>query len=245
MDCSIFPLNTLCDHTLHRQVISPPLLIITTENVMKVAIIGATGFVGSALLQEAVARGHDVTALVSDPSKVPVSARVRAVQVDVLAQDDLAGKLKGHDAVISAFSGHAQTDVLGYYLKGIQSIVSAVKQAGVPRLLLVGGAGGLEVSPGVQLIDTPQFPAQWKGTAEGARQAFNLLRQDQDLNWTVLAPSAHLEPGERTGTFRLGTDALLVDAEGHSHISLPDYAVAMINELEQPTHSRTRFTVGY
>lgn len=212
---------------------------------MKVAIIGATGFVGSALLKEAVARGHDVTALVSAPSKVPASERVHAVQVDVLAQDDLAGKLKGHDAVISAFSGHAQSDVLGYYVKGIESIVSAIKQTGVPRLLLVGGAGGLEVAPGVQLIDTPQFPDQWKGTAEGARQALNLLRQDHDLDWTVLAPSAHLEPGKRTGKSRLGTDALLVDAEGHSHISLADYAAAMIDELEQPAHSRTRFTVGY
>jgi putative NADH-flavin reductase len=212
---------------------------------MKVAIIGATGFVGSALLKEAVARGHDVTALVSDPSRVPAASQVHAVQSDVLAQDDLAGKLKGHAAVISAFSGHAQTDVLGYYLKGIQSIVAAVKQAGVPRLLLVGGAGGLEVSPGVQLIDTLQFPAAWKGTAEGARQALNLLRQEQHLDWTVLAPSAHLEPGERTGKFRLGTDALLVDAEGHSHVSLADYAVAMMDELEQPAHSRTRFTVGY
>jgi putative NADH-flavin reductase len=212
---------------------------------MKVAIIGATGFVGSALLEEAVARGHDVTALVSNPGKVSLSERVRAVQVHVLAQDELAAKLKGHDAVISAFSGHAQTDVLGYYLKGIQSIVAAVKEAAVPRLLLVGGAGGLKVAPGMQLIDTPQFPAQWKGTAEGARQALHFLRQEQDLDWTVLAPSAHLEPGERTGTFRLGTDALLVDAEGHSHVSLADYAVAMIDELEQPAHSRTRFTVGY
>ena len=212
---------------------------------MKVAIIGATGFVGSALLKEAVARGHDVTALVSDPSKVPSSSHVRAVQGDVLAQAGLAGKLKGHDAVISAFSGHAQTDVLGYYLKGIQSIVSAVKQAEVPRLLLVGGAGGLEVAPGVQLIDTPEFPAEWKGTAEGARQALDLLRQEPGLDWTVLAPSAHLEPGERTGKFRLGTDALLVDAEGHSHVSLADYAAAMIDELEQPAHARTRFTVGY
>ena len=212
---------------------------------MKVAIIGATGYVGSALLKEAVARGHDVTALVSDPGKVPVSGRVLAVQADVLAQDDLAAKLKGHDAVISAFSGHAQADVLGYYLKGIDSIVAATKDAGVARLLLVGGAGGLEVAPGVQLIDTPQFPAEWKATAEGARQALDLLRRERELDWTVLAPSAHLEPGERTGKFRLGKDALLLDAGGHSHISLADYAVAMIDELEQPAHSRTRFTVGY
>lgn len=212
---------------------------------MKVAIIGASGFVGSALLKEAVARGHEVTALVSNPSKLPASEHVRAVQADVLAQDDLAGKLEGHDAIISAFSGHAQADVLGYYLKGIASIVAATKQAGVSRLLLVGGAGGLEVAPGLQLIDLPEFPAHWKSTAEGARQALNLLRQEHELDWTVLAPSAHLEPGERTGEFRLGKDALLVDAEGNSHISLADYAVAMIDELEHAAHSRARFTVGY
>lgn len=212
---------------------------------MKVGLIGATGFVGAALLKEAAARGHEVTALVSNTSRVPVSGHVIAVQADVMAQDDLAGKLKGHDAVISAFSGHAQADVLGYYVKGIESIVSATGKAGVARLLLVGGAGSLEVAPGVQLIDTPQFPDQWKATAEGARQALKLLRAQQALDWTVLAPSAHLEPGERTGKFRLGQDRLLVDADGKSHISLADYAVAMIDELERPAHVRTRFTVGY
>lgn len=212
---------------------------------MKVAIIGATGFVGSALLQEAVARGHEVTALVSSPIKVPASVNVTASQVDVLAQDSLTEKLQGHDAVISAFSGHAQSDVLDYYVKGIQSIISAAKAAGVPHLLVVGGAGTLEVAPGVQLIDTPQFPAQWKATAEGARHALTLLRNERELNWTFLAPSAHLEPGERTGKFRTGTDQLLVDEGGQSHISLADYAVAMIDELEQPAHSRDLFTVGY
>jgi len=212
---------------------------------MKIAIIGATGFVGSALLKEAITRGHEVTALVSDPTKVPASDKVLAVQADVLAKDSLADRLKGHDAIISAFSGHAQADVLGYYVKGVQSIISASKAAKVARLLVVGGAGGLEVAPGVQLIDTPQFPAQWKDTAEGARQALNLLRDEQELDWTVLAPSAHLEPGERTGKFRIGKDQLLADTTGKSHISLEDYAAAMIDELEQPAHSRSRFTVGY
>lgn len=212
---------------------------------MKIALIGATGFVGSSLLKEAVAREHEITALVSNPSKVPVSDHVRASPINVLEQDSLTDKLKGHDAVISAFSGHAQPDVLGYYLKGIQSIIAATKAAGVPRLLVVGGAGGLEVAPGLQLIDTPQFPEQWKDTAEGARQALNLLSEEQELDWTVLAPSAQLEPGERTGSFRLGKDQLLVDERGKSHISLADYAVAMLDELEQPAHSRSRFTVGY
>lgn len=212
---------------------------------MKIAIIGATGYVGSALLKEAAARGHDITALVSRPDRVPVSDRVRAEQADVMAQDGLAGQLKGHDAVISAFSGHAQADVYGYYMNGIRSIISATKEADVPRLLVVGGAGGLEVAPGVQLIDTPAFPAQWKATAEGARQAVALLRDEQELNWTVLAPSAHLEPSARTGRFRTGKDQLLVDEAGKSHISVEDYAVAMLDELERPAHPRSRFTVGY
>jgi putative NADH-flavin reductase len=212
---------------------------------MKLAIIGATGFVGSALLKEAVARDHEVTALVSEPSKVPASNNVIALQANVLAQETLADKLKGHDAVISAFSGHAQADVLGYYVEGIRSIISASKNAGVPRLLVVGGAGSLEVAPGVQLIDTPHFPAQWKATAEGARQALNLLREEQELIWTVLAPSAHLEPGQRTGKFRIGKDELLVDGAGESRISLEDYAIAMIDELEKPAHPRSRFTAGY
>lgn len=212
---------------------------------MKIALIGATGYVGSAILQEALARGHAVTALVKHPEKVAAQDGVRAVGTDVLAADALAAQLGGHDAVISAFSGHAQGDVLGYYLQGMSSIVAATKRAGVPRLVVVGGAGGLEVAPGVQLLDTPAFPAEWKATAEGARQALARLREETELDWTVLAPSAHLEPGARTGRFRLGADSLLADADGESHVSLADYAVAMIDELEKPAHSRTRFTVGY
>ena len=110
---------------------------------------------------------------------------------------------------------------------------------------MVGGAGSLEAAPGVLVIDTPQFPEAWKATAEGARQALELLRQERTLDWTMLSPSAMLEPGKRTGQFRLGDDRLLVDANGESRISLEDYAVAMIDELEKPAHSRRRFTVGY
>lgn len=212
---------------------------------MKIALIGATGYIGSALLDEAVSRGHDVTALVSRPANVQARAGVRAVRVDVQEREALAAQLDGFDAVIAAFSGHAQQDVHGYYLRGIESIVAAAKTARVPRLLVVGGAGSLEVAPGVQLVDTPAFPAQWKATAEGARDALRLLRSESGLDWTMLSPAAHIEPGQRTGIFRLGTDSLLTDAAGHSRISLEDYAVAMIDELERPAHSRTRFTVAY
>ena len=147
--------------------------------------------------------------------------------------------------MISAFSGHSQSQVRDYYGRGLRSIIAAVKQAKVPRLLVVGGAGSLDVAPGVQLVDTPHFPAQWKETAEGARDALNLLRDEREIDWTMLSPSALLEPGLRSGRFRLGTDQLLVDAAGASYISLEDYAMAMLDELERPAHSRQRFTVGY
>lgn len=212
---------------------------------MKVALIGATGFIGSGLLKEVLARGHQVTALVSNPDKVSAHANVTAVRADARDTAALAEKLQGHDAVISAFSGHAQSEVFDYYMQGIQAIIAAAKKAGVARLLVVGGAGSLEVAPGLQVVDTPDFPAQWKATAEGARQALNLLKQEPELNWTMLSPSAHIAPGERTGKFRLGTDQLIVDNKGESNISVEDYAMAMIDELEKPAHPRKRFTAGY
>lgn len=212
---------------------------------MNIALIGASGFIGSALRKEALARGHTVTALVSNPARLEAAAGLTVVKTDVLDTAALAQALAGHDLVISAFSGHAQADVRGYYMNGIRSIIAAVKQAKLPRLLVVGGAGSLEVAPGKQLVDSPEFPEEWKGTAEGARDALDLLRTETALDWTMLSPSAHIHPGERTGRFRLGTDQLLVDAEGNSHVSLEDYAVAMLDEAEKPQHRRSRFTVGY
>ena len=212
---------------------------------MKFVLIGASGYVGSAILAEALQRGHDVTALVRNVEKIAPRPGVTPVAVNVLETDHLARALSGHAAVISAFSGHAESQVREYYVRGMHAIINAVKQAQVPRLLVVGGAGSLNVAPGVQLVDAPQFPPQWKGTAEGARDALAILREEQALNWTMLSPSALLEHGARTGKFRLGTDDLLVNARGESFISLEDYAVAMIDELERPAHSQQRFTVGY
>lgn len=212
---------------------------------MNIALIGASGFIGSALRQELLSRGHAVTALVSQPDKLAPAANLRTVKVDVLDTVALTTQLRGHDAVMSAFSGHAQQDVLGYYERGIRSIVAAAREARVPRLLVVGGAGSLEVAPGVQLLDTPQFPAAYRATAEGARLALNLLRAQEGLNWTMLSPSAVIFPGERTGRFRLGGDQLLVDAQGESRVSVQDYAASFVDELERPAHERRRFTVGY
>lgn len=212
---------------------------------MNIALIGATGFIGTALLEEALARGHAVTALVRHPAKLADHPQLKAQQVDVADVAALAAHIEGADAVISAFSGHADSDVLGAYLAGFSAIVAAVKKAHVPRLLIVGGAGSLDVAPGLQLIDTPAFPAQYKATAEGARQALGMLRKEAALDWTMLSPSAVIAPGQRTGVFRLGGDQLLLDADGKSAISVQDFAMAMLDEAEQASHRRQRFTVGY
>ncbi|WLT33290.1 NAD(P)-dependent oxidoreductase [Geothrix sp. PMB-07] len=212
---------------------------------MNITLIGASGFIGSGLLKEALSRGHQVTALVTRPDRLAPHPQLRVLQADIADTPTLANLLRGHDAVISAFSGHAQPDVRGYYVKGMQSLIAAVKESGVPRLLVVGGAGSLDIAPGQQLLDSPDFPAEYRGTAEGNRDILTLLRADTHLDWTMLSPSASIHPGERTGQFRLGEDTLLVDASGTSHISLEDYAVAMLDELERPTHVRRRFTVGY
>ena len=213
---------------------------------MKIALIGATGFVGSALLKEALDRGHDVTAIVRHPEKLQPHTKLHPQKCDVYNADEVARLVTGHDAVISAFSpSKTDPEIREKHVQGIKTMLAAMKQADIKRLLVVGGAGSLEVKPGLRVIDTPDFPEQWKGTARATADVLQLLRREHDIEWTCLSPSAILQPGMRTGTFRLGTDQLLVDANGQSRISTQDYAVAMINEVERPAHIRQRFTVGY
>jgi putative NADH-flavin reductase len=212
---------------------------------MNVTLIGASGFIGSALLQEALARGHQVKALVRRPEQISPQERLQAVKADVFDADALTGLVRGSDAVITAFSGHSHGDVRNDYLRGLQAIVKATRSAGVSRLLVVGGAGSLYVAPGQQLIDTPNFPAEYKEGAEGARQALNLLRDEEELQWTFLSPAALLQPGPRTGQFRIGGEQLLMDGDAPAHISVADLAVALLDEAEQPQHIRQRFTVAY
>ena len=212
---------------------------------MKIALIGASGFIGSAIREELLSRGHQVTALVSQAHKLTQQDHLQIETSDVQDLPRLTTQLASYDAVISAFSGHAQSNTLDYYIAGIRNIIQASKHAEVARLLVVGGAGSLEIKPGQQLLDTPDFPAAYKASAEGARQALNLLRAETELNWTMLSPAAVIAPGQRTAQFRLGKDQLLVDAKGQSHISVEDFAVAMVNELEQPQHPRQRFTLAY
>lgn len=202
---------------------------------MKIALIGATGRAGSEILKELVRRGHAVTVIVRNPQKVPSAANVTAKQGDVFDKDGLAALLKGHDAVISAVR-FLQSDP--------QTLIDAVKAAGVKRYLVVGGAGSLEVAPGVALVSTPEFPAAYKAEATRGGDFLALLRQEKDFDWTFLSPSALLFDGPRTGTFRLGKDQLLTTEKGSS-ISFADYAIALVDEVETPAHSRQRFTVGY
>ncbi len=213
---------------------------------MKIALIGATGFVGSALLKEALDRGHEVTAIGRHPEKIPPHAKLRSQKGDVYNADEVARLVAGHDAVISAFNpGWSNPDIYNQQVKGTEAIIKGVKQAGIKRLLFVGGAGSLEVKPGVQALDLPGFPAEYKQGALATREALNQLRKESGLDWSFLSPSADLAPGQRTGKFRLGTDQMLSDTNGQSRISVEDYAMAMVDEAEKPKHIRQRFTVGY
>lgn len=203
---------------------------------MKIAIVGASGNVGSRVAAEALNRGHQVTGIARDPSKIAARAGLTVRKGDIADPDALAKVLAGHDAAVSAarFQGAAPRDV-----------IAAAKKSGVKRLLVVGGAGSLEVAPGRALIDTPEFPAAYKPEASAGRDFLDVLRGEKELDWAFLSPSAFFGPGARTGKFRVGGDALLVDASGKSSISMEDYAIALVDELEKPRHSRRRFTVGY
>jgi hypothetical protein len=218
---------------------------------MNVALIGASGFVGSAILAEALARGHKVTAIVRNTAALPSHARLTASTLDISDADALAKALAGHDAVISAFSpgrGVPGDELYDRHVAGHKAVIAAVKQSGVTRYLAVGGAASLKTDEGVELLDSPRFPKEFepfKGGIRGTRAQYYLLKEEPDLDWVFLAPSTMLRPGERTGKFRLGKDHLLVDESGNSQISLEDYAMAMVDELERPAHHRERFTVGY
>ncbi len=207
---------------------------------MKIAIIGASGFIGSRILSEALSRGHHVTAIVTNTDKLPSAPKLEPVKGNATDAPTLAPLLAGHDLVISAFN--PGKDESG---RGPRSIIDATKRSGVTRLLVVGGAGTLEIAPGRRLVDEPDFPAQWKDGALKTAAFLDLLRREADLDWAFLSPAAMIAPGERTGTFRVGGDTLLTGPDGQSRISVEDYAVAMLDEAERPHHSRRRFSVAY
>jgi putative NADH-flavin reductase len=213
---------------------------------MKLALIGASGFVGAAVLQEALNRGHQVTGIVRHPEKLPSHANLTAVAGDAYNQDALAAQLRGHDAVIHAFNpGWGTEEIRQNFIKGSRAIIDATKQAEVQRLLIVGGAGSLYVAPDVQLIDTPHFPAEYREGAEGARQALRMIQEETQLVWSFISPPALLTPGERTGKFRIGDNQLLMSGDNPATITVADLAAAIVDELERPHHLRQHFTVGY
>jgi uncharacterized protein len=202
---------------------------------MKVALIGASGQAGSRILAELMRRGHQVTGIARHPEKIAAGANVTAKMGDVYDKDGLVALLKGHEIVISSVHFTASDPNL---------LIEAARASGAKRYFVVGGAGSLEVAPGVKLVDTPEFPAIYKAEATKGGEFLDLLRQQKDLDWTYLSPSAMFVAGERTGKFRLGKDQLLASEKGSS-ISFEDYAIALADELEKPAHSRQRFTVGY
>ena len=202
-----------------------------------IAIIGATGRAGGRLLEEALRRGHTVTAISRKASeKLSGRADVKAIDLDVLDAAALEKALAGHDAVFSAAHFSSVPPA---------AIIEPTKRAGVKRLLVVGGAGSLFAAPGLKVIDTPNFPEAYKAEASAGAAFLEVLRNEKELDWTFLSPSAEFVEGERTGKFRLGKDDLLVSAEGRSWISFEDFAIAFIDELEKQAHSRQRYTVGY
>ena len=216
---------------------------------MKIALIGATGFVGAAVTTELLQRGHDVTALVRNLAKLAPQSKLTALALDAGSADAVAAAVKGHDAVISAFNpGWDAPELYAQFMKGSDAIVGGVQQSGVKRLLVVGGAGSLFVAPGVQLVDTPDFaahvPANVIPGAKAARDALAALRGNTALDWTFLSPPALLAPGERTGKYRLGGEDLLMAGSAPAGISVADLAVAIVDEIEQPRHLRARFTVA-
>lgn len=214
----------------------------------QVVIIGASGFVGSALLDEALGRGWQVKALVRNAGKIRRRGpELKIVETDVTDEGKLEQLARGAEAVISAFNpGWSNPDIYEETLEGYRAIIEGVRRSGVKRLLVVGGAGSLYAEPGVRVMDGPVPERILPGVKSLAQVYYDFLMPEKELDWIFLSPSANLEAGERTAKFRLGKDDLLVDeATGRSHISVLDYAVAMIDELEEPKHHRERFTVGY
>ncbi|MEO6520301.1 MAG: NAD(P)-dependent oxidoreductase [Mucilaginibacter sp.] len=214
---------------------------------MKVAIIGANGNIGSRIVEEALNRGHVVTGIARNPEKLAFThPNLTFVKGDALNTDELAEILKGQDAVISSFGiDWSNPATFPLFSQVAQSIIDATKKAGIKRLINVGGAGSLEVAPGVQLVDTPEFPEQWKAAALKQRDSLNVYRNETELDWTFFSPAIIIEPGAKTGKFRIGKDNPVFDADGNSRITYDDYAVALIDELEEPKFIKQRFTIGY
>jgi uncharacterized protein len=213
---------------------------------MKIAVVGANGWVGSTVAREALERGHTVTAVVRDPARLTLAhERLHIVIGDATNPNSVAEAVRGHDVVIGAISGRRDANNQNIP-NAAQALLVGVAQAGVQRLIWVGGAGSLEVAPGVRLIDTPEFPAEYKGEALAQADALGVFRSAQtDIGWTYISPAVVIAPGQRIGQYRVGGDQVLANDTGKSYISVEDYGVALLDEVEQPKHNRRRITVAY
>lgn len=210
---------------------------------MKIALYGSTGRIGHRILNEALARGHKVTAIVRDASAMrEPNANLEFKTGDVLKAESVAAATKGADVVVSAYGPGAGDP--NQIAEAARSLSEGLATNQPVRLIVVNGAGSLEVAPGKQLLDTPDFPAAYKKTAEAHRQALEVLK-NSSVDWSAASPSAEITEGTRTGRYRTAKDQLLVDEKGKSHISMEDFAAAVLDEIERPRYSRSRFTVGY
>ena len=215
----------------------------------KVAVIGATGFVGTQVVKELANRGYFVNALARNTSKIEESENVKAVTADIYNTAELSEILKGNDAVISAFNpGWTNPNIFEDFLKGAESIEKAVEESGVKRFITVGGAGSLYIAENLQLIDTPEFPAEIKPGAEAARQYLEIIKKNENLDWTFFSPAIEMHQGTagvRKGTYRTALENPVFDEEGRSVLSVEDVAVALVDELENNQFVRQRFTAAY
>lgn len=213
-----------------------------------VLLIGATGFVGSAVLNELLERGHKVTAVVRNAAKLPQNEHLTGVEQDVSDVEAIAKLAEGKDAVISAYNpGWMNPEIEKLITENYPKILEAAKKSGVERLLIVGGAGTLFCAPGLRLVDSGALPAEIMGGVRPLGDFYlNTLTNEDSIDWVFFSPAGVLDgEGKKTGNYRLGKDDLIVDAEGNSHISVQDYADALVNELEKPAHHKERFTIGY
>jgi uncharacterized protein len=216
---------------------------------MKIALIGATGFVGTALLKELTDRGHEVTAIARHAEKLQATKLVHPKTGDVMDPKQVADLVKGNAAVVSAYnSGWTNPRIYEDFMAASHAIQEGVKNSGVKRLIVIGGAGSLEIQPGLQLVDAPNFPAEYKRGASAARDYLNDLKNEKDLEWTFFSPAIfmnHDSSGVRKGHYRLGLDTPVFDEKGQCVLSVEDLALVIVDELEQPRHIRQRFTAAY
>jgi len=216
---------------------------------MKIAVIGATGFVGKHIVLELVNRDHAIKALARHTENIPAHANVEKIALDVNNVDQLAASIADVDVVVSAYNaGWTNPNLYDDYLKGAKAIQEATHKAGVKRFIVIGGAGSLQVTPDVQIVDTLDFPAEIKPGALAARDYLNILKREEQLDWTFFSPAPEMHQGTsgvRKGTYRLGTEYPVADENGRSVISVEDVAVVIADEIEQPKQIKQRFTAGY